>query len=118
MAHILIIDDELQIQLMLRKLFESEGYKVTGASDGNEGIRLYRENPADLIITDFIMPEKEGIETIRDLKKEFPEVEIIAISGGGRGSPEVYLGFAKNMGAKYTFAKPINPTTQLIPKSI
>ncbi len=107
MAHILIIDDELQIRLMLRKLFESEGYTVTEASDGIGGIKRYHENPADLIITDLIMPEKEGIETIRELKKKYPDVKIIAMSGGGKGNPDGYLNLAKKLGAIQTFEKPI-----------
>ncbi len=107
MAHILIVDDEPQIRTMLRKLFESEGYKVTDASDGKEGIRLFRENPADLIITDLIMPEKEGIETITELKKEYPDVKIIAVSGGGKGNLDGYLHLAKKLGAMQTFKKPV-----------
>ncbi|MCP4687031.1 MAG: response regulator, partial [Desulfobacterales bacterium] len=60
--HILIIDDERLMRSMLRRLLESKGYKITVASDGDEGMKLYRENPADLIITDLLMPEKEGLE--------------------------------------------------------
>jgi YesN/AraC family two-component response regulator len=107
MAHILIIDDEQPIRLMLRKLFESEGYTVTEASDGIEGIKCYHENPADLIITDIIMPEKEGLETIIALKKENPDVKIIVMSGGGKHKQDVYLDMAKKLGAKQTFKKPI-----------
>jgi DNA-binding NarL/FixJ family response regulator len=71
-------------------------------------IKLYRANPTDLIITDLIMPEKEGIETIMELKKDFPDVKIIAISGGGRSKPESYLNLAKQLGAKRVFPKPID----------
>ncbi len=93
--------------MLLRELFESEGYTVNEAFDGEEGIKRYHENPADLIITDLIMPEKEGIETIRELKKRYPDVKIIAMSGGGKGKPDGYLRFAKNLGAIRTFEKPI-----------
>ncbi len=96
------------IRKMLRKVFEKEGYEVEDAIDGKHGIKLHRESPADLIITDLIMPEKEGIETIREFKKDYPDVGIIAISGGGRVSSESYLRLAKDMGAKYTFSKPVN----------
>ncbi len=107
MKHILIIDDESQIRLMLRKLLEAEGYGVTVAPNGKEGIRLYNENPMDLIITDLIMPEKEGIETIMELKKKHPDIKIIAMSGGGKNLSDGYLLLAKKMGAMKTFEKPI-----------
>jgi len=107
MARILIIDDDVQILDMLRQILKSEGYEVVEAADGREGIRLYREDPADLIITDIIMPEKEGIETIMELKRDFPDVKIIAISGGGRIGPEEYLPMAEMLGAKRTFSKPV-----------
>ena len=104
---ILVIDDDDQFRGMLRETLEHAGYKVADAANGKEGIRLYREKPADLVITDPIMPEKEGIETIKELKRDFPEVKIIAISGGGRGAPEDYLHMAKKLGAQYAFAKPV-----------
>ncbi len=107
MAHILIIDDEPQIRIMLQKLLESEKYKVTVAANGKEGIKRYHENPADLIITDLIMPDKEGLETIGELKKAYPDVKIIAMSGGGKGKPDGYLRMAKQLGAMQTFVKPI-----------
>ena len=107
MAHILIIDDEPQIRLVMRKMLESEGYTVTDAADGKEGLESYQENPPDLVITDLIMPGKEGIETIRELKEKNPEVKIIAMSGGGKNNPEDYLRLAKVLGAIYTFDKPV-----------
>lgn len=107
MTHILIIDDEKPIRLMLRKLLESQGYTVTDASDGTEGLKRYQEHPADLIITDIIMPDKEGIETIIALKKQNPDIKIIAMSGGGKNKPDRYLQTAKLLGAKETFEKPI-----------
>jgi len=104
---ILVIDDDDQFRGMLREMLERAGYEVADAPNGKEGIRLYRENPADLVVTDIIMPEKEGIETIMDLRREFPEVKIIAMSGGGRIDPEEYLHMAEKLGAKRTFAKPV-----------
>lgn len=108
MARILIIDDEPQIRSMLRLMLERVGYEVAEAPDGIEGIRRYRENPADLIITDLIMPNKDGIGMIIDLKKEFPKVKIIAMSGGGVNRPEGYLDGAKKLGASRTLTKPID----------
>ena len=107
MANILIIDDDNQFRTMLRKMVERNGYEVIEASDGKEGIKLYRKNPTDLIITDLIMPEKDGIETIQELRKDFPDVKIIAISGGGRLGPHDYLHLAKMLGAQRTLTKPI-----------
>jgi len=108
MARILIIDDEPQIRSMLKLMLERDGYEVVEAPDGVEGISVYRQNPADLIITDLIMPNKDGIGMIIDLKKEFPEVKIIAMSGGGLNKPDGYLKGAKKLGASYTLTKPID----------
>ncbi len=104
--HILIIDDERLMRSMLRRLLESKGYKITVASDGDEGMKLYRENPADLIITDLLMPEKDGLEIIRELRKENPDVKIIAMSGGGMIEPGLFLDAAKKFGAIHAFSKP------------
>jgi len=108
MTRVLIIDDETQIRSMLKLMLERDGYEVAEAPDGIEGIRIYRQNPADLIITDLIMPNKDGIGVIIDLKKEFPNVKIIAMSGGGLNKPEGYLKGAKKLGAACTLTKPID----------
>ena len=108
MKSILIIDDDEQIRTALRMLLEQSGYEVISAPDGKKGLKLYHDKPTDLIITDLIMPEKEGIETIMELRREFPDVKIIAISGGGSNDPEVLLHVAKTLGAERTIAKPFN----------
>ena len=109
MASILVIEDEIEIQRLLSNLLEGEGYQVFEASEGGEGIRLYREKQIDLIITDLLMPGKEGIETIIQLKQDFPDVKIIAISGGSRGlDKEFYLHLSKKLGALFTFTKPFD----------
>ncbi len=108
MARILIIDDDVPLSKMLRQMLEREGYEVLEAADGAEGLKIYRQEPADLVITDLIMPEKEGIETIRELKKDFPDVKIIAMSGGGRIGPETYLDIAQKLGALQTLTKPLD----------
>ena len=108
MARILIIDDETQIRSMLRLMLERVGYEVIEAADGMDGIRQYRDNPADLIITDLIMPNKDGIGMIIELKKEFPQVKIIAMSGGGVNRPEGYLDGDQKLGATRTLTKPID----------
>lgn len=106
-GRILVIDDEPQMQNMLKQMIEDKGHDVAVASDGKEGIRLYRANPFDLVVTDIVMPEKEGIETIIELKRDFPDVKIIAISGGGKIDAETYLSMSKTFGVQYTFAKPV-----------
>ena len=113
MAKILIIDDDIQFRKMLRQVLERAGYEVSEASDGNEGTMTYESESVDIVITDLIMPKKEGIETISELKKNYPEIKIIAISGGGRVGPESYLTFAEKLGARYTFSKPLDRTKML-----
>jgi DNA-binding response OmpR family regulator len=107
MARILVIDDDEQVLDMLYESLTREGYDVLRASNGEQGMRLYREEPVDLIITDLIMPEKEGIETIIELRQDFPDVKIIAISGGGRTGTKDYLHMAKIFGVQRTFTKPV-----------
>ncbi len=107
MARILIVDDEDEIRNMLRQMFEREGFEVVEAPDGKEALKIFRKEQTDLVITDIIMPEQEGLETIIKLKKEFPKVKIIAMSGGGIIEPEPYLNMAEKVGALRTFTKPV-----------
>lgn len=106
MAKILTIDDDEQILMLLKMMLTSAGHEVVQANNGKLGAQLYRQEPTDVIITDIIMPDKEGIEIIVELKKEYPDAKIIAISGGGRFGPEQFLALAKNLGAKMTVTKP------------
>jgi len=87
MARILVIDDETDVRTVLVYELQAAGHEVRAAGDGAEGLALQRALPADVVVTDIYMPEKEGIETIRELKEEFPEVKIIAMSGGGSLRP-------------------------------
>jgi len=107
MKQILIIDDEAPIRLMLKKMLEREGLDIIVASNGKEGMQLFEEKTVDLVITDIIMPEKEGIEIILELKKKNSDIPIIAISGGGKNSPDTYLNMAKSFGAYSVFEKPV-----------
>ncbi len=106
MRRILIIDDEPYILLMLKKMLEKAGYEVDLASNGREGMDLFHKHSADLVITDIIMPDKEGLELILEMKKNHPGLKIIAMSGGGRISPESYLECARHFGAEKVFQKP------------
>lgn len=87
---------------------ERENYEVFEAENGMEGVKIQRAMLMDLIICDLIMPVQEGIETITQIKNEFPEVGIIAISGGGKIGPDSYLSVAEHLGAWRVFTKPVD----------
>ena len=105
---ILVIDDDQQMRILLRQVMEWAGYEVIEAADGREGLLKFRKQGADLVITDLIMPEQEGLETITLMKKERPDLNIIAISGGGRIGPEAYLPAAQELGAARVFSGPFD----------
>ena len=113
MQKILIIDDDEQMRNLLCRAMEYAGFEADVASDGRKGLRLFEEGHYDLVITDLIMPEQEGMETITFLRRNHPDIKIIAISGGGRIGPETYLPAAKELGADEAFAKPF-PIDDLI----
>ena len=106
MANILVVDDDPQIGKLLEKVLGRAGHKVSIAANGKEGMRIFRGGKFDLLITDLIMPEKEGLETIMELRQEFPDTKIIAMSGGGRVGAKSYLKMAHTLGAKKTLTKP------------
>jgi len=107
MARILVVDDDEQVRTMLRLTLEGAGYETEDAPDGRSAMHLQERKPADLVITDIMMPDKDGLETILDLRRQWPEAKIIAISGGGRVIPHDYLDHAKLLGAEKVFTKPI-----------
>jgi YesN/AraC family two-component response regulator len=107
MATIYVFDDEASILLMIKKMLEKAGHEVSTALNGREGMDLFNKKKPDLLITDILMPEKEGLETIMELRKKYPDLKIIAISGGGRFGPEGYLPGAKLLGADLVFQKPL-----------
>ena len=107
MAKILIIDDNDDLRTVVADILVAAGHEVVEAADGVQGIELQRNSPAILVITDILMPEKEGIETIRDLAREFPALRIIAMSGAGRSRSSDRLPFiAKELGAHAFLRKP------------
>lgn len=106
MPHILVIDDERPVRAVLRQMLEKEGYEVEEAPDGAVGMKLLHDHIPDLIIIDLFMPEKEGIETMIEVRKHFPQVKIIAMSGGGRTGALDLLPMAESFGAQRTLAKP------------
>lgn len=107
MQSILVIDDDKLMCLALARILASAGYSVAQAFNGDEGLQMYRSQKFDLVITDLIMPDKEGIQIIRELRKEDSQIRIIAMSAGGRGGATDYLKWARLMGAKQCLSKPI-----------
>ncbi len=108
--HILIIEDDAPYLNMLGSALECAGYRVTLAENGKVGIKAFHADPADVVVTDVIMPEKEGIETIIDLRKTHPNLKIIAMSGGAPHS-ETYLKMCAQLGAESTLSKPFSLAT-------
>ncbi|GBE13521.1 MAG TPA: response regulator [Desulfobacteraceae bacterium] len=105
---VLIVDDDEQIRALLQEVMEWAGFDVAVAENGRVAMRLQEQRPADLVITDLIMPEQEGLETITSLKRIYKDIKIIAISGGGRIGPEAYLPAALELGADRIFSKPFD----------
>ena len=103
---ILLVDDEEMVRTQIRASLELEGYAVAEASNGREAVDLLRGFKPDLVITDILMPEKEGIETIMEIRQIYPDVRIIAISGGVRTENMDFLKIAKRLGADVALPKP------------
>lgn len=106
-ATILIIDDEANVRKTLKLVLEKAGYTVRLAVDGRKGVAAFKEGPADLVITDIIMPEQEGVETIIQIRALNKKMPIIAMSGGGRVGNMNFLEIAGKMGANAVLPKPI-----------
>ena len=114
MAHrILLIDDDDLVRKTLRRALEGADFEVVEAVDGGEGIRSYEAQPIDVVVTDILMPEKEGIETIIELRQKDPDVRIVAISGGNCIEGQQYLKAAAKLGADRVLQKPIRPKALL-----
>src|SRR4051812_17307984 len=108
-TRILVIDDNSDIRDTLRWLLEGEGYLVSVAANGAEGLRLQRNQPADIVVTDIFMPEQDGIETLWKFREEFPNVPIVVMSGGGAARGTDYLSVARELGAEKALRKPLDP---------
>jgi len=105
---ILVIDDSEIDRMVLEEILKQAGYEVILASDGKEGLERFYENPADLVITDMVMPEKMGIDVIWELKEKYPDLKIIAMSAGSDYGPEIELSMAREFNS-YTITKPFEP---------
>lgn len=109
MARVLIVDDDAMVRDSFAVVLQGAGHEIAVAADGRKGLDLHAREPFDLIVTDIVMPEMEGIEMIRRLKRDSPDVAVIAISGGARLEPSYHLNVARALGADETLAKPIKP---------
>jgi DNA-binding NtrC family response regulator len=121
MAAILVIDDDTQIQTFVQRVLEMAGHEVQTASTGSAGLRANRVCPAELILCDLFMPEKEGLETIDELRREYPLVKIIAISGGLSTASNIdLLPVAMQLGANECLRKPFSPSdlTALVERAL
>ncbi len=108
MARILLVDDEPSIRALFGEVLALEQHEVTTAGDGNAALAALAHGTFDLVVTDIVMPDKEGIEFIRETLQLRPDLPIIAMSGGGRGSSADYLTLASLLGARMTLAKPFS----------
>jgi len=109
MSRIVLIDDDPRFRRMLRRLLTREGHQVTESEDGNTGLEQVKILNPDLVITDMVMPEKDGIETVTEIIKWNREIKILAISGGGKITTDIYLQMAKQLGANRICNKGVEP---------
>ena len=109
---VLVVDDEEIVRMIMEDILTKAGYEVIFASDGEEGIRMFKENSPALVITDIIMPKKSGIEFILEILAQYPHAKFIAMSAGGELDPEVALAIPKTIDI-HTMAKPFEPKAML-----
>ena len=108
MAKILLVEDDEAVRDMLTQMLTRAKHVVAGAVDGEDALKVLREFKPDIMVTDIIMPKKSGTELIEEVKRNLPDLEIIAISGGGRSDPIGYLDLSEELGASVSFAKPVD----------
>jgi CheY-like chemotaxis protein len=124
MARILLIDDDDPVRTTLRQMLEQFGHTVIEARNGKEGLALFQPATVDVVITDVVMPEKDGLEVLRELRRMHPSVKIIAISGAERARAADYLQMAKFLGAATVLAKPLSidalmaAVNELLPRDV
>jgi CheY-like chemotaxis protein len=113
MPKILVIDDDILVRRTISRILEDAGYEVALAEDGARGVAKFRSDRPDLVITDLIMPDQEGIETIIEMLREDPAARIVAVSGGGRLGSMDFLAVAQKLGASEILRKPFEPAELL-----
>jgi len=105
-VRVLVIEDDADLRKLIHEYLEMEGHEVVSAADGHEGMQCQRTRPADVVVTDILMPGKEGIQTIFELRREFPATKVIAMSGGSERKDLDYLAVALQVGAATSLKKP------------
>jgi CheY-like chemotaxis protein len=113
MSSILLVDDHAEFLAVQQELLENAGHTVVTATDGFKALAMVDAGRFDLVITDIIMPNKEGIETIMEIRRRYPSLKVIAMSGGGRVGAMSYLELAEKLGAIHSLEKPFNEATLL-----
>lgn len=108
MADVLLIEDDAELRLVLRLNLERFGHRVTEAEGGRDALERVRTQGAEVVVTDLFMPEKDGFEVIMEMKRKWPDLPVIAMSGGGRLAPGINLRIATRLGAKRVLAKPFS----------
>ncbi len=108
MARVLVVDDEAAVRAAIRKILSRAGHNVLEAADGKTALTMYQNDPVDVIIMDIYMPEMDGIEATIRLKHEFPDVKIVAVSGGGYLDKAKILEREARLGTLRTLAKPLH----------
>jgi DNA-binding NtrC family response regulator len=114
MAKILLVEDDDLVRDMLTQVLQRADHEVTCASNGEEATECLRNETPDIMVTDIIMPKKSGITLISEVRTKHPNLDIIAISGGGRLDPSGYLDLSETLGASVSFEKPIDNTALLM----
>lgn len=107
-AHLLLVDDDNDLRNLLERVLLRNGFRVHAAADGRQAIKLLGRERFDLVVTDIIMPDVEGIELILKIRKDHPSLPIIAMSAGGRLNAEGYLKMARSLGANRILEKPFS----------
>ncbi|HET6161354.1 MAG TPA: response regulator [Dongiaceae bacterium] len=117
--HVLLIDDEPMVRKIVRKMLERLGHTVVDAENGRVGLAELRKSLFDLVVTDIVMPEVEGLEVLMTVRQHYPSVAVVAISGSGHASAFKTLDFANKLGAAATLQKPFtcNALAQAIHRS-
>lgn len=113
MARILIVDDEDNVQFVLAQALRKQGHEILTARDGDDALRTLSSEKVDLVVTDLIMPNREGLETIQDIRLNWPDVKIVAMSGGGRSRNTKILALARKLGAHTILKKPF-PMAEIV----
>jgi CheY-like chemotaxis protein len=106
--HVLVCEDDASVRVVLGRMLERLGCRVTEAENGSEALTKFQRDPADVVLTDMVMPEMDGVETIKAFRKQHPDVRLVAMSGGAMAGAVLYLNLAIQLGASAVLPKPFS----------